>query len=36
MRLLLEGHLEVLRRVTVDVVLKDLHPCEFHADRKDD
>jgi len=26
MCLLLQGHLEVLRRVTLDVVLKDLHP----------
>jgi hypothetical protein len=26
MCLLLQGHLDVLRRVTLDVVLKDLHP----------
>gem|GEM_PF-3919870 len=29
MRLLLQGHLDLPQRVTLDVVLKDLHPAEM-------
>jgi hypothetical protein len=28
MRLLLQGHLDLPQRVTLDVVLKDLHPMK--------
>jgi len=29
MRLLLQGHLDLPQRVTLDVVLKDPHPSQF-------
>jgi hypothetical protein len=31
MRLLLQGHLDLPQRVTLDVVLKDLHPFYFRV-----